>query len=79
MTILDTSLNKTPSIITVSPLLLKRKRQRGINLIDLMIVLVIIGIFSLFAIPSFANHSTKTKVSEGIVCSELKNSPNEKT
>jgi Tfp pilus assembly protein FimT len=78
MIILDTSLNKTPSIITVNLLLLKRKRQRGIHLIDLMIVLVIIGIFTLFAIPSFANHPTKTKVkvSEGIVFSELKNSPN---
>jgi len=72
MIILDTNHNKTPSIITVNLLLLKRKQQRGINQIDLMIVLVIIGIFTLFAIPSFANDPTKTKVSEEIVFTELK-------
>lgn len=40
------------------------KRNNGFTIIELMIAVVIIGIISALAIPAYANHVKKAKVSE---------------
>lgn len=42
------------------------KKNRGFNLIDLMMVVALVGVLATIAIPSYQAYSVRTKVSEGI-------------
>jgi type IV pilus assembly protein PilA len=44
--------------------LLKRKDNEGFTLIELLVVIIIIGILSAIALPSFLNQASKAKQSE---------------
>lgn len=43
----------------------KKKNQEGFTLIELLVVIIIIGILSAIALPSFLNQASKAKQSEG--------------
>ncbi|MFT6341342.1 MAG: type IV pilus assembly protein PilE [Alcanivorax sp.] len=42
-------------------------RQQGVTLIELMVVVLIVGILSVFAYPNYQNHVERGRVSEGRV------------
>jgi type IV pilus assembly protein PilA len=43
----------------------KKKNEEGFTLIELLVVIIIIGILSAIALPSFLNQASKAKQSEG--------------
>jgi type IV pilus assembly protein PilA len=45
----------------------KKKNEEGFTLIELLVVIIIIGILSAIALPSFLNQASKAKQSEGKV------------
>ncbi len=49
--------------------LLKRK-QRGLTLLELMVVVTVIGVLAAFAIPVYDDYTTRVKIAEGIQLAE---------
>lgn len=47
-----------------------KQKQRGLTLLELMVVVTVIGVLSAFAIPVYDDYTTRVKIAEGIQLAE---------
>lgn len=49
---------------------LLKQKQRGLTLLELMVVVTVIGVLAAFAIPVYDDYTTRVKIAEGIQLAE---------
>jgi type IV pilus assembly protein PilA len=54
-------------LFTASGVEMRRMRQHGFTLIEIMIVVAILGILGAYALPSYQDYTIRARVSEGLV------------